>query len=296
MILTPQGFYRLHGGRPRKRFGQHFLTQDGVARRIVAGAELQKTDVVVEVGPGLGALTQFIVQQARQLHLVELDRDLAEYLMGAFPSGSCRVEVHSQDILDLDLAGLSQRTGQRMVLLGNLPYNISSPLLFRLLEQHRGLQRAVFMLQREVGKRLTAPPGGKSYGVLSILVGVYASVAPLFLVGPRQFYPPPQVDSIVVRLDFLDQPLLDDDAFQFLRRVVNHAFQHRRKTLLNSLRSMAPHCSIPVAEALAITAIDPRRRPETLALDDFIRLSAVLRGSMATAPGVDQAEGGGHKA
>jgi 16S rRNA (adenine1518-N6/adenine1519-N6)-dimethyltransferase len=296
MILTPQGFFRLHGGRPRKRFGQHFLTQDGVARRIVASAELQETDVVVEVGPGLGALTQFIVQQVRQLHLVELDRDLAEYLMGAFPSGSCRVEVHCQDILNLDFAGLSQRTGQRMVLLGNLPYNISSPLLFRLLEQHRGLQRAVFMLQREVGERLTAPPGGKSYGVLSILVGVYASVAPLFLVGPRQFYPPPQVDSIVVRLDFLDQPLLDDDAFQFLRRVVNHAFQHRRKTLLNCLRSMAPHCSIPVAEALAITAIDPRRRPETLALDDFIRLSAVMRGSMATAPGVDQAEGGGHKA
>ena len=296
MILTPQGFYRLHGGRPRKRFGQHFLTQDGVARRIVAGSELQKTDVVVEVGPGLGALTQFIVHQARQLHLVELDRDLAEYLTAAIPTGSCEVEVHCRDVLAFDFDGLSRMAEQRLVVLGNLPYNITSPLLFQLLEQHRGLQRAVFMLQREVGERLTAPPGGKSYGVLSILMGVYASVVPLFLVGPRQFYPPPQVDSIVVRLDFLDQPLLDDDAFQFLRQVVNHAFQHRRKTLLNSLRSMAPLCSIPVAEALAITAIDPMRRPETLALEDFIRLSAVLRGSMATAPCVDEAEGGGHKA
>jgi len=296
MNLSPQGFFRLHGGRPRKRFGQHFLTQAGVARRIVAGAELQEADVVVEVGPGLGALTQFIVQQVKQLHLVELDRDLAEYLMGAFPSGSCRVEVHSQDILDLDLAGLSQRTGQRLVLLGNLPYNISSPLLFRLLEQHRGLHRAVFMLQREVGERLTAPSGGKSYGVLSILMGVYASVTPLFLVGPKHFYPSPQVDSIVVRLDFRHQPLLEEDAFQFLRQVVNHAFQHRRKTLLNSLRSMGARCSIPVAEALAVTAIDPTRRPETLSLEDFIRLSAVLRGCMAARPGVGGSEGTGHRA
>ncbi len=277
MILSPQGYFRLHGGQPRKRFGQHFLTQAGVARRIVASAELQESDVVVEVGPGLGALTQFIIEQVKQLHLVELDRDLAEYLTGAFPSGFCRVEVHCRDILTFDFAGLSQITGQRLVLVGNLPYNISSPLLFRLLEQHRGLQRAVFTLQREVGERLTAPPGGKSYGVLSVLTGIYANVVPLFLVGPKQFYPPPQVDSLVVRLDFHDQPLLDEEAFQFLRQVVNHAFQHRRKTLQNSLRSMAAHCAIPVAEALAMTAIDPMRRPETLSLEDYVQLSAVLR-------------------
>jgi 16S rRNA (adenine1518-N6/adenine1519-N6)-dimethyltransferase len=164
------------------------------------------------------------------------------------------------------------------VLLGNLPYNISSPLLFRLLEQGRALRRALFMLQREVGERLTALPGGKDYGVLSVLVGVYASVAPLFLVGPRQFYPPPQVDSLVVRLDFHDQPLLDDDAFQFLRRVVNTAFQHRRKTLHNSLRNMAASSALPIMEALAGAGIDPMRRPETLSLEEFIRLSRFLRG------------------
>ncbi len=214
MILTPQAYFRLHGGQPRKRFGQHFLTQPAVARRIVASADLRETDVVVEVGPGLGALTQFIAEQVTHLHLVELDRDLAGYLTEAFASSAGLVELHCQDVLTFDFAGLAQHSGERLVLLGNLPYNISSPLLFRLLEQGRALRRALFMLQREVGERLTALPGGKDYGVLSVLVGVYASVTPLFQVGPKQFYPPPQVDSLVVRLDFHDQPLLDDDAFR----------------------------------------------------------------------------------
>lgn len=276
-MLSPQAYFRLHSGRPRKRFGQHFLTQTGVARRIVASAEIQDSDVVVEVGPGLGALTQFITEKVKQLHLVELDRDLAEYLTGEFSAGPCEVHVHSQDIMSFDFARLRARIGQRLVLLGNLPYNISSPLLFRLLEEAGGLRRAVFMLQREVGERLAAPPGGKSYGVISVLMGVFAKVTPLFTVGPKQFYPPPQVDSLVVRLDFLDQPLLDKDAFPFLRQVVNTAFQQRRKTLQNSLRNLAEHCAMPVAEALALTAIDPRRRPETVSLEEFILLSSVLQ-------------------
>lgn len=278
MILTPQVYFRLHGGQPRKRFGQHFLTQSAVARRIVASADLRETDVVVEVGPGLGALTQFIAEQVTHLHLVELDRDLAGYLTEAFASSAGLVELHCQDVLTFDFAGLAQHSGERLVLLGNLPYNISSPLLFRLLEQGRALRRALFMLQREVGERLTALPGGKDYGVLSVLIGVYANVTPLFQVGPKQFYPPPQVDSLVVRLDFHDQPLLDDDAFEFLRRVVNAAFQHRRKTLHNSLRSMAASSALPIAEALAGAVIDPMRRPETLSLEEFIRLSRFLRG------------------
>jgi 16S rRNA (adenine1518-N6/adenine1519-N6)-dimethyltransferase len=278
MILTPQAYFRLHGGQPRKRFGQHFLTQPAVARRIVASADLRETDVVVEVGPGLGVLTQFIAEQVKHLHLVELDRDLIGYLTEVFASSAGLVKLYCQDVLTFGFAELAQHSGERLVLLGNLPYNISSPLLFRLLEQGRALKRAVFMLQREVGERLTALPGGKDYGVLSVLVGVYASVTPLFQVGPKQFYPPPQVDSLVVRLDFCDQPLLDDDAFQFLRRVVNTAFQHRRKTLHNSLRSMAASSALPITAALAEAAIDPMRRPETLSLDEFIRLSRLLRG------------------
>jgi 16S rRNA (adenine1518-N6/adenine1519-N6)-dimethyltransferase len=278
MFLTPQEYFRLHGSRPRKRFGQHFLVQSAVARRIVASADLQPSDVVVEVGPGLGALTQFIAEQVNVLHLVELDRDLAAYLSNAIPSGGCQIQVHPQDILTFDFAGLAQQTGNRLVLLGNLPYNISSPLLFRLLEAGRAVQRAVFMLQREVGERITASPGSKSYGVLSVLIGVYARVIGLFPVGSKQFYPPPQVDSLVVRLDFRDRPLLDEAAFQFLRHLVNTAFQHRRKTLQNSLRNLTAPTAMPVPKALAAAAINPQRRPETLHLEEFMQLAGVLQG------------------
>ncbi len=278
MLMTPQEYFRLHGVRPRKRFGQHFLVQSAVARRIVASADLQQTDVVVEVGPGLGALTQHIAEQVQSLHLVELDRDLADYLSNAMSSGHCQIQVHPQDILTFDLAGLARQVRTRLVLLGNLPYNISSPLLFRLLEAGDVLSRAVFMVQREVGERITASPGTKSYGVLSVLIGVYATVTPLFLVGPKQFYPPPQVDSLVVRLDFHKQPLLDGAAFQLVRQLVNTAFQHRRKTLQNSLRSLATRTLMPIADALAVAGIDPQRRPETLKLEEFIRLAEVLRG------------------
>jgi 16S rRNA (adenine1518-N6/adenine1519-N6)-dimethyltransferase len=276
MWLTPREYFRLHGSRPRKRFGQHFLAQTAVARRIVASADLQLPEVVVEVGPGLGALTQFIAEQVNTLHLVELDRDLADYLTNAIPSGPCRIQVHPHDILAYDFAELARVTGQRLVLLGNLPYNISSPLLFRLLERGTSLQRAVFMLQKEVGERLTASPGTKSYGVLSVLVGVYATVTALFAVGPKQFYPPPQVDSLVVRLDFRERPLLDEAGFKFLRQLVNTAFQHRRKTLQNSLRSLAVTTAVPIPEALAEAGIDPRRRPETLHLEEFMRLAGIL--------------------
>jgi 16S rRNA (adenine1518-N6/adenine1519-N6)-dimethyltransferase len=278
MFLTPQEYFRLHGSRPRKRFGQHFLVQSAVARRIVASADLQPSDVVVEVGPGLGALTQFIAEHVNVLHLVELDRDLAAYLSNAIPSGECQIQVHQQDILMFDFAGLAQQTGNRLVLLGNLPYNISSPLLFRLLEAGRAVQRAVFMLQREVGERITASPGSKSYGVLSVLIGVYATIIGLFPVGSKQFYPPPQVDSLVVRLDFRDRPLLDEAAFRFLRHLVNTAFQHRRKTLQNSLRNLTAPTAMPVPEALAIAAINPQRRPETLHLEEFMELAGVLQG------------------
>src|SRR5512147_2008887 len=116
MYLTPQEYYRLHGSKPRKRFGQHFLVQSTVARRIVASADLQPSDVVVEVGPGLGALTQFIAEQVNVLHLVELDRDLAEYLSDVGPLGECRMQVHAQDVLTFDFAGLARQTGSRLIL------------------------------------------------------------------------------------------------------------------------------------------------------------------------------------
>jgi 16S rRNA (adenine1518-N6/adenine1519-N6)-dimethyltransferase len=277
MLLTPQQYFRLQGTRPRKRFGQHFLAQASTAERIVRCAELEAADVVVEVGPGLGALTGFIVSQARTLHLVELDHDLAAYLQGSIHSATCQVQIHQQDILSFDFESLGRSTGQRLVVLGNLPYNISSPLLFHLLEAASAIKRAVFMVQKEVGERLAASAGSKSYGVLSVLLGVYARVTPLFQVTPKQFYPPPQVDSLVLRLDFHDTPVVDAATFVVLRRVVNVTFQQRRKTLQNGLRSLWHGDPATLAEVLALAGIDPKRRAETLALDDFVRLVAALQ-------------------
>lgn len=266
----------MRGTSPRKRFGQHFLAQPATAERIVQGAELDASDVVVEVGPGLGALTQFIMRQVDRLHLVELDRDLANYLQGSVPSAGCQVFVHPQDVLTFDFVSLSQMEGKRVVVLGNLPYNISSPLIFQLLESRSALKRSIFMVQKEVGERLMAKPGGKEYGVLSVLLGIYARVSPLFSVGPGQFYPPPRVDSLVVAIDFEEEPHQASLPFEGVRNVVNVAFQQRRKTLLNSLKSLVRENVGLLAGAFAECGIDPKRRPETLSPEEFLLLSEAL--------------------
>jgi 16S rRNA (adenine1518-N6/adenine1519-N6)-dimethyltransferase len=275
-VLTPQQYFRLHGSKPRKRFGQHFLAQAATADRIAQCAQLDGADVVVEVGPGLGALTQFIIAQVECLHLVELDRDLAAYLEASLPAAECQLHVHQQDILTFDFMALRRSVGRRLVILGNLPYNISSPLIFHLLEAASAIKRAVFMVQKEVGERLVATPGRKNYGVLSVLLPAYAQVTPLFSVGPSQFYPPPRVESLVLRVEFRDAPLVDTETYARLRRVVNVTFQQRRKTLRNGLRSLWQGDPAELAAVLQRAGIDPQRRPETLTLDEFLLLTQSL--------------------
>lgn len=281
MFLTPRQYFRLQGSKPRKRFGQHFLAQSGTAERIVASADLTASDVVVEVGPGLGALTQFILPRVRLLHLVELDRDLADYLQSAIAASPHSCEVHCQDILNFDFQSTSRLADQRLVVMGNLPYNISSPLVFQLLESLAAVKRAVFMVQKEVGERLAAPPGSKTYGVLSVLLGVYSSVAPLFYVSPRLFYPPPQVESVVIRLDFPQDSGVDPSLFKFLRHLVNVAFQQRRKTLHNSLKPLVGKNMRVLEQAFQACGIDSKRRPETLSPQEFLQLAQTLRSGLA---------------
>lgn len=276
MFVSPQEYYREQGGSPRKRFGQHFLIQPKTAERIVASAELTASDVVVEVGPGLGALTRFILPRVRRLHLVELDRDLAAFLERDLPASECRVSFYREDILNIDLCALDQGREDHLVLLGNLPYNISSPLVFRLLESRRCIKRAVFMMQKEVGERLAAHPGGKEYGVLSVLLGLYARVQSLFVVGPGQFYPPPNVDSLVVSIDFRDCLPPETPSFELMRQLVSTCFQKRRKTLLNCLKGLTGLNAASLAEVLALSGIDPQRRPETLCPEEFLLLAKNL--------------------
>jgi 16S rRNA (adenine1518-N6/adenine1519-N6)-dimethyltransferase len=276
MLISPREYFRSTGKSPRKRFGQHFLTQLKTAERIVELAELSPSDAVVEVGPGLGALTRFILPKVRRLHLVELDRDLAAFLQTNLPSEECRVSITQQDILNVDLCAFVEKKEERLVVLGNLPYNVSSPLVFRLLEFRHCIRRAVLMVQREVGDRLASLPGGKDYGVLSVLLGVYARVQSILVVGPGQFYPPPNVDSVVVSIDFIETLPSDLPPFPFLRRLVNTCFQQRRKTLLNSLRGLVGQDSVLAAKVLEAAHIDSQRRPETLSPAEFVLLAKSL--------------------
>lgn len=287
MFITPQDYFNRRGTRPRKRFGQNFLIQPNTAERIVREARLEEPDAAVEIGPGLGALTRFILGRVNRLHLVEVDRDLARHIETGLPSTETSVQIHRMDALDFDFLSTGHREAKPLVILGNLPYNISSPLMFRLLESRAAVKRAVLMVQREVGERFAAVHGTKDYGVLSVLLGIYARVTKLFTVGPDQFYPPPKVESIVVRVEFpLENPEADL-SFAFMRRFVSTAFQHRRKTLHNSLRGLAKDVDLLDA-ALAGAGIDPGRRPETVTPADFLRLGHILGTFPATAdPGPD---------
>ncbi len=273
MLLTPREYFQLRGLRPRKRFGQHFLTQAVTAERIVECAALDPSDMAVEVGPGLGALTRFLMPRVRTLHLVELDHDLAQFLRTSATHPDCEVTVHQMDILGFDFRSLSTATGKRLVVVGNLPYNISSPLGFHLLAHFPAIQRAVFMVQKEVGERWLASPGKKDYGVLSVLFGIYGRVTPLFSVGPGQFTPPPKVESLVLRLDFMDAGPPGAPPFGFLRRLVSVAFQQRRKTLANGLKGYARGAGSALQIVFERVGIHPGRRPETLSPEEFLNLS-----------------------
>lgn len=272
-FLSPSEYFHSVEYRPRKRFGQHFLAQPATAARIVEGAELEKNDVAVEIGPGLGALTRFILPRVETAHLVELDREMVGYLRARVPAESA--VIHEMDVLSFDFAGLAEQEGKRLVLLGNLPYNISGPLMFHILESFPAIARAVFMVQKEVGVRLAAVPGTKDYGVLSVLLGMLARVRTLFTVGPGQFYPPPKVQSVVIRIDFAQERPPGPD-FAFFRKLVSVAFQQRRKTLGNSLSGGFRLSAEAVSQACTQAGIDPRRRAETLSADEFLNLGRTL--------------------
>ena len=248
----------------RKRFGQHFLHDRNVISRIVAALSLRPEDHVVEIGPGKGALTRELAAHLAHFDAVELDRDLLAQLPSVIPSD--KLTLHGADALKFDFCRLMQK-GHKLRLVGNLPYNISTPLLFHLLDQAGCIQDMLFMLQKEVVQRLAAAPGGKDYGRLSVMIQYRCRVEKLFNVAPGAFTPPPKVDSAVVRLLPLATPpvAINDDA-QFAR-VVRAAFASRRKTLRNNMKGLLS------AEDMTALGIDPTRRAETLTLAEFAALS-----------------------
>ena len=252
--------------RARKRFGQHFLTDPGVIDAIVRAVHATGDDTVVEIGPGQGAITEPLARDAGHLHLVELDRDLAAKLRGRYADRD-NVTVHEADALAFDFATL----GPRLRIVGNLPYNISTPLLFHLLRFRKHILDMHFMLQKEVVDRMAAEPGSKAYGRLGIMLGCYLDVEPLFDVPPEAFDPPPEVMSAVVRLDPLPSGSFEIEDDRALSTLVATAFMQRRKTLRNALKKEAD------ADDFAAVGIDPGLRPEQVTIADYVRLSNYLR-------------------
>jgi 16S rRNA (adenine1518-N6/adenine1519-N6)-dimethyltransferase len=253
--------------RARKRFGQHFLHDPGVLRRIVEAIDPQPGDRLVEIGPGRGALTLPLLERTRRLEAIEIDRDLASGL-AARVEGRGELVLHIGDVLEVDFAAL-RGAGPKLRVCGNLPYNISTPLLFHLLATRDVIADMHFMLQKEVVDRIVARPGGKEYGRLTVMLAAACAAESLFRVGRGAFQPPPAVESAVLRLvpHATDPfPLPDRDRFA---RLVAAAFSQRRKTLRNSLRGLVD------AAGFAAAAVDADRRPETLSPAEFARLAAL---------------------
>lgn len=239
---------------------------------------LSPTEVVVEIGAGLGALTGFLAQTAARVVALEVDPTLAAYLKNERFAGDPKVEVRCLDVLQFDFPGCSRELGQPLVVTGNLPYQITSPLLFKLAAEKAALSRAVLMVQKEVGDRLSARPATKDYGVLTVLMQYHFALKRLLTLGPANFYPPPQVTSVVMALTpHMPEPRAANE--ELFSRVVKIAFAHRRKTLRNTLVARAAELGLGPQEvlgALAALGIDPERRGETLSVSDFVRLSNLL--------------------
>lgn len=266
-----------HGLRPQHRLGQNFLIDGRVLDAILAAAALDPQDLVLEIGPGLGTLTQRLAAAAGRVLCIELDRGLVEVLKETVQSAHPNVEVVHGDANRVDLHKLlSERLppGRKATVVANLPYYVTTPLVMRLLEEGLPLESIVVMVQREVADRMVAPPGGKEYGALSVAVQYYTEPAVVMRVSPASFLPQPEVESAVVRMRVRAEPPVSAPAPAFFK-VVKAAFGQRRKSLANALTGLGIEKEV-VQAALRAAGIEPSRRGESLSLEEFAAVARNL--------------------
>ena len=262
---------RVTGGK-RRALGQHFLRDAGVARAIVDLLAPSASDLVVEIGPGEGALTEHLARRAGRLVALEVDRDLIARLRRRLPA----IEVVEADARTWDYGGLVRPAGGRVLVAGNLPYSVGKPILQALVDARTAIDTMALMLQLEVAERVAAPPGTKTYGSLSVLTQVYCEVRIALRVPPGAFRPPPKVESAVLHVRPLASPRVEPPDLRRFHAVVRAAFAQRRKTLANAL---AAGLGVPLGaarQAAAAAGVDPARRAETLDIKEFAALSRGL--------------------
>lgn len=266
-----------HGFKFTKSLGQNFLIDDNIVDKIVAGAGIGPSDKIIEVGPGIGTLTREMASKAQSLMAVEIDKNLIPILTDTLGDYE-NVKIVNEDIIKADIRGLIDENldGGPVKLVANLPYYITTPIIMRFLEEDINVTDIVVMVQKEVAERMNAQPGGKDFGALSVAVQFYCDTEIVTKVPRHLFVPQPNVDSIVIALRVRPERKYRVDNEDLFFKVVKAAFGQRRKTLLNSIASMGNLSKDMVKEALEEAGIDPKRRGETLSLDEFANLSNVI--------------------
>jgi len=278
-MITPREILHQYGIRPRKKLGQSFLVDVNTIHKIAAAGRFSSDDIVVEIGAGIGLLTKDIAQVAKRVIAVEIDPQLVKILHDQFDECS-NVEIHSCDVLKFDISSISNNYNTKVNVIGNIPYNISSPVIFHLLSSRSVISCFTLMLQKEVVQRLVSLPDNKNYGVPSVLLQMYADIERLFDVSANCFYPRPKVESSIIQGKFREKPLFDLTDEAFFRRLVKASFAQRRKMLTNNLKNakfLEGFSAPELKDALNKAGIDGKRRGETLSLQEFGNLSNILK-------------------
>lgn len=277
-MTSPRTLMKAWGIYPKKQLGQNFLSDPSTAKMIISRASLSPSDVILEIGAGLGALTVPLAQAASRVYAIEKDHQLIELLKTEIALYEIEnITLLNENVLKVDIPAMAHQAGSRLTVFGNLPYNISSQVLVGLIQARHCLTRCFLMFQKELAQRLASPPGTKDYGRLSVMLQYCARVKTLATVEAGLFYPKPKIDSQIIEIDFMQTPefAVTDEPFFF--QVIKAAFSKRRKTLKNSLsKSQLQMEAEQIRSGLEAAAIDPTRRAETLSVEEFARLAQCL--------------------
>ncbi len=277
-MTSPRTLLKAWNLRPRKKLGQHFLVDPSTAEMIVRRSRITSSDTVMEIGAGLGALTIPVAKVAERVYAVETDEKLTELLKAELLVHKLtNVEIIEKNILQVDIPSLANKSDRRLMVMGNLPYNISSQILIQLIEARDHVNRSILMFQKELARRIKAGPGNKDYGRLTVMLSYCAEIRSVATIAPSLFYPPPKIDSEVVEVDFNISRTYPPHDELMLFQVIKAAFGNRRKTLKNALSASGLRIAPEVArQALSAAGIDPGRRAETLEVAEFIDLQISL--------------------